>query len=202
MSAQLLLVWAGALLLSTLPLRAAPNEQKEVQELYRRGLAGEKEAVDSCIRRLEDILRKEPANQLARVYLGSAYTLRSRDLGFGPKKLQALQHGIALMDEAVSASPTDVKVRLARALTTSALPAIFRRAASARKDFEQLAESAKVQPAQFGEGDLQIIYYKAGLAAQAAGDRFRAIAFFEEGRRHPVDPDLARKVQAALAGKW
>lgn len=201
MKTQILLVWIGAVLFATISGHAAPNEQKEIQELYRRGLAGDKEAVDSCIRRLEDVLQIEPTNQLARVYLGSAYTLRSRDLGFGPKKLQALQYGLALMDEAVTGAPSAAKVRLARALTTSALPSIFARARSTRKDFAQLAASARTQPAQFEEGDLQIIYYNAGLAAKAAGDRTRAVVLFKEGARHPANPDLARKLQAALAGR-
>ncbi len=201
MKTQILLVWIGAVLFATISGHAAPNEQREIQELYRRGLAGDKEAVDSCIRRLEDVLQIEPTNQLARVYLGSAYTLRSRDLGFGPKKLQALQYGLALMDEAVTGAPSAAKVRLARALTTSALPSIFARARSTRKDFAQLAASARTQPAQFEEGDLQIIYYNAGLAAKAAGDRTRAVVLFKEGARHPANPDLARKLQAALAGR-
>ncbi|MGZ5005195.1 MAG: hypothetical protein ACXV8H_06725, partial [Chthoniobacterales bacterium] len=103
-------------------IAAAPNEQKEIQDLYRRGLAGDKEAVRQCIDKLEAALAAEPKNQLARVYLGSAYTLRSRDLGFSPRKLQALRHGLALMDEAVAAAPNESKIRLVRALTTSSLP--------------------------------------------------------------------------------
>lgn len=136
---------------------AAPNEQKEIQELYRRGLAGDKEAVTQCIDKLEAAVQREPANQLARVYLGSSYTLRSRDLGFGPKKLQALRHGLALMDEAVAAAPNEPKVRLARALTTSSLPAIFGRRAESERDFTVLREQAKTQPQKFEPGDLQTV---------------------------------------------
>ena len=136
---------------------AAPNEQKEIQDLYRRGLAGEKGAVEECIGKLEAVLRTEPGNQRARVYLGSAYTLRSRDLGFGPKKLQELKRGLAVMDEAVAAAPDDPKVRLARALTTSALPAIFGRRASTRQDFERLAEVARTSPEKFDPGDLETV---------------------------------------------
>lgn len=136
---------------------AAPNEQNEIQELYRRGLAGDKEAVNQCIEKLEAALKHEPANEVARVYLGSSYTLRSRDLGFGPKKLQALRHGLALMDEAVAAAPNKPKVRLARALTTSALPAFFGRGGESRKDFEFLAEMARTQPEKFDAGDLETL---------------------------------------------
>ncbi len=188
----------GLLLLLASALTAAPNEQKEIQDLYRRGLAGDKEAVAPCIEKLEVVLKSQPGNQLARVYLGSAYTLRSRDLGFGPKKLQALKHGLAAMDEAVAAAPEDPKVRLPRALTTSSLPRIFGRAVASRKDFEILADAAQRAPAKFEEGDLQIIYYNAGLAALAAGDRARALALWREAKRHSEDPALARKIEDAL----
>ena len=136
---------------------AAPNEQKEIQELYRRGLSGDKVAIEKCIGKLENALATEPKNELARVYLGSAYTVRSRNLGFGPKKLQTLRQGLALMDEAVAAAPDEPKVRLARALTTAALPGIFGRAASSRKDFELLAEMVKRAPEKFEPADLKIV---------------------------------------------
>ena len=149
--ATLILAW---------PLAAAPNEEKEIQGLYRRGLAGDKAAVTHCIAQLERVLQSEPTNQLARVYLGSAYTLRSRDLGFGPKKLQAMRQGLALMDQAVEAAPDEPKLRLARALTTSALPAIFARGTQSRKDFEQLGQMARRAPARFEADDLQTIEAK------------------------------------------
>ncbi|MFL6567529.1 MAG: hypothetical protein ACJ8LI_00055 [Chthoniobacterales bacterium] len=143
--------------LAVTTLFGAPNEQKEIQELYARGLKGEKVAVDQCIKKLEAVLQREPSNQLARVYLGSAYTLRSRDLGFGPKKLSALKQGLAVMDEAVAAAPNEPKVRLARALTTSALPAIFGRKGESLKDFELLAKEAERTPAHFDQGELAAI---------------------------------------------
>lgn len=138
-------------------LRAAPNEQKEIQDLYHRGLAGDKTAVNQCIEKLEAALATDSSNQLARVYLGSAYTLRSRDLGFGPKKLRTLRQGIALMDQAVAAAPDDPKIRLARALTDAALPGFFGRGASSRKDFGLLKEMARQHPERFSPDDLQTI---------------------------------------------
>ena len=181
--------------------RAAPTEQMEIMGLYRRGLSGDAKAVEECIAKLEALLKTQPENQLARVYLGSAYTLRSRDLGFGPKKLQALKQGLAVMDEAVAAAPNEPKVRLARALTTQALPGIFGRARESRKDFDHLAEMALRSQEQFEPGDLQIIFYNAGLSAKAAGDEKRAVALWKEGLRHRHDPALAQKLEAALAGK-
>lgn len=176
----------------------APSEEKEIQALYRRGLLGDKAAVTACIEKLETVMRAEPTNQFARVYLGSAYTLRSRDLGFGPKKLAALKRGLALMDEAVAAAPDDPKVRLARALTNSALPALFGRGAESRKDFAILAEKADALSAKFEEGDLQIVYYRAGLAAEDARDHTKAVALWKKASAHPADPGLAQKIEEAL----
>jgi hypothetical protein len=147
----------GTTLAFVVPDAASATGQQEIQELYRRGLAGDRAAVEQCIAKLETIIKTQPNNQLARVYLGSAFTLRSRDLGFGPKKLETLKRGLAMMDEAVAAAPEEPKVRLARALTTSSLPGIFGRRASSRKDFALLAESARRTPEKFDEADLRII---------------------------------------------
>lgn len=181
-------------------LVAAPSaDEKQIQELYRRGLAGDKAAVEQCVEKLEATLKADTKNQLARVYLGSAYTLRSRDLGFGPKKLQVLRQGVAVMDEAVAAAPADPKVRLARALTTSALPSILGYAAASRKDFEELAALAERAPEKFSEGDLQIVLYNAGLAARHNGDESRARALWRDAAQHPADAAQAGKVNSELA---
>ena len=179
-------------------LIASPDE-REIEELYRRGLMGDKEAVEQCIAKLEQGLRAEPNNQLARVYLGSAYTLRSRDLGFGPKKLQTLRQGLRVMDESVANAPDDPKVRLGRALTTQALLGIFGRAGESRKDFAQLAELARTAPARFSAADLQIVYYNAGLAAKTAGNHAGAVELWREGLRHGSDAALKQKMEAELA---
>lgn len=131
--------------------------EHEIAALYERAVKGDAAAVQPTIDKLEAILKTEPDNQLARVYLGSAYTLKSRDLGIGPKKLRALKHGLALMDEAVAAAPDDVKVRLARAMTTEALPRVFGRRGQSREDFAVLAKEAARAPERFDEGDLAAI---------------------------------------------
>jgi hypothetical protein len=81
---------------------AAPAEEQRIAALYARGLAGDKQAVNDCITALESRLAQAPNDQLASVYLGSSWTLRSRDLPIGPGKLSAVRKGIALMDEAAA----------------------------------------------------------------------------------------------------
>jgi tetratricopeptide (TPR) repeat protein len=188
-----------ALLLALiLTATTASSQREEIRQLYQRGLGGDKAAVDECIAKLEDVLHKQPGNQLARVYLGSAYTLRSRDLGIGPAKLKALNHGLALMDEAVAAAPNDAQVRLLRALTTESLPALFGRGKTAREDFALLASNAIRDPGTLDDRDLQLIFYHAGNAAQQSGDRPRAVELWKRAAAHPVDAGIAAKTRAAL----
>ena len=77
-------------LLPIVAAQASPNES-QIAQLYVRGLAGDKQAVIDCITALESRLAVAPNDQLARVYLGSAWTLRSRDLPISPGKLSALR---------------------------------------------------------------------------------------------------------------
>ena len=100
---------------------------------------------------------------MARVYLGSAYTLRSRDMSFGPAKLSTLNRGLATMDTAVAAAPENPRVRLVRALTTDSLPFFLGRRKSSRDDFEWLARAAAHSPEKFSSDDL------ATIRAHAAG---------------------------------
>ncbi|MGH8164388.1 MAG: hypothetical protein ACREP1_08655, partial [Rhodanobacteraceae bacterium] len=118
-SIPLTLLFLGAIL--SLSLGATADEAK-IAGLYARGLAGDPQAVIDCVAALEQVLALRPNDQLARVYLGSAETLRSRDLPFGIAKWNALRHGMALMDEAAAAAPDNGKVQLLRAVTYEAFP--------------------------------------------------------------------------------
>jgi len=139
-------------------IQAVPaKEEEEIARLYKAGVAGDKQAVEKCIAFLEATLKRQPSNELARVYLGSAYTLRSRDMGFGPGKLAMLKQGLALMDAAVAAAPHNYRLRLVRGLTTDSLPFFLGRKQSTREDFELLAAIARRDPAQFTAGDLQAV---------------------------------------------
>ena len=190
---------AAAVACATSSALAVSPEQREIDELYRRGLLGDKAAVEQCIAKLEEGLKSQPKNELARVYLGSAYTLRSRDLGFGPKKLQTLRQGLRVMDEAVANAPDEPKVRLGRALTTQALPGIFGRSAESRSDFLKLAAMAKTNPEKFESSDLLIVYYNAGLAEKTNGNATRAQELWREGLRHGNDASIKGKIETELA---
>ncbi|MBA3833788.1 MAG: hypothetical protein H0X34_18220 [Chthoniobacterales bacterium] len=182
-----------------LPLTAAPDEAV-IGGLYARGLAGDKRAVVDCIAALEQALARQPNDQLARVYLGSAYTLRSRDLPFfGTAKLTALRHGIALMDEAADAAPNDARVQLLRALTNEALPTLLGRRQSARQALDRLVATIEMDPGKLKPSDQQLLYLNAGEAAERAGEKARAAELWRRGGLLKADPKLRQEIESARA---
>ena len=108
------------------------------QELHDKAQKGDAKAVLHLIEELDKRLAEDKDDQVAKAYLGSAWTLRSRDLGIGSEKLDALKKGGRLMDEAVTAAPDDARVRLVRAANALQLPAIFNRRKVAHADFAAL----------------------------------------------------------------
>jgi tetratricopeptide (TPR) repeat protein len=178
---------------------AAASDVATIAPLYERGLAGDQRAVLQCISALDHALQTEPDNQLARVYLGSAWTLRSRDLGIGLAKLSALNKGIALMDEAVAGAPGDAHVRLVRAITCQALPFFTGRPKMARGEFIALVEAVTERPEKLAPADRQLLYLEAGFSAKNSGDNQRAIELWKRGLDHQTDPKLTEKLKAALA---
>ena len=189
-------VFLGLLLPLLAP--AAPNEAA-IARLYARGLAGDQQAVVDCIAALENVLATDPGNQRARVYLGSAETLRSRDLSFGMVKWSALRRGIALMDTAAAAAPDDAKVQLLRAVTNEAFPSVLGRRKLARAALDELVARVEKNPATLSEGDRELLYLNAGNAARDAGENERARTLWERGVALESDPRLQRELRQALA---
>jgi hypothetical protein len=175
-----------------------PDSEKLASALYARGLAGDQQAVIGCIATLEQILVASPDNQLARVYLGSAYTLRSRDLGLGKAKLDALRKGIALMDVAAAGAPENARVQLIRAVTNEALPVFLGRRSVAHQQLEQVVGQVEKDPGKLKPADRQLLYLNAGEAAKHAGNPARAAELWRRGAAINADPGLTQKIRAAL----
>ena len=181
------------------PLSAAAAEENRIADLYARGLSGEQQAVVDCVAALEARLAKQPNDQLARVYLGSAWTLRSRDLSFGPGKLSALRKGIALMDEAAAAVPNDARVLLLRAVTNESFPAILGRRKVALQQLDEVVALVEKNPPKLDSFDRQLLYLKAGEAAKRAGAPARAKQLWQRGLTIEADPKLRQEIATELA---
>jgi len=191
----------GAVLVAPGALLHATPADSAIADLYGRGLRGDEQAVVDCISALEAKLAIRPNDQLARVYLGSAWTLRSRDLPIGPGKLSALRRGMSLMDEAAGAAPNNADVLLLRAVTNEALPAFLGQRKAARAQLDELLARLEKGSAKLKPADQQLLYLNAGEAAKRAGDKERARELWKRGLTITADEKLTAEIQAAMETK-
>ena len=191
----------GAVLVAPGALLHATPADSAIADLYGRGLRGDEQAVVDCISALEAKLAIQPNDQLARVYLGSAWTLRSRDLPIGPGKLSALRRGISLMDEAAGAAPNNADVLLLRAVTNEALPVFLGQRKAARAQLDELLARLEKGSAKLKPADQQLLYLNAGEAAKRAGDKERARELWKRGLTITADEKLTAEIRAAMETK-
>jgi len=205
MIARLPTLLAALLLLLALPapLRAAPpgpDPIAEARRLHQQGVDGDEQAVRDCIALLERTLAADPDNARALAWLGSALTLRARDLGIGPAKLETLKRGGALLDQAVAASE-DPEVRLVRAINSAKLPAVFGRRKIAREDFALLLARARDRARPLPVPLAQGIFLHAGAFLKSDGNRAEAERAWNDGIALAPRSDLAGQMRSALSNR-
>ncbi|MEM1157720.1 MAG: hypothetical protein AAGH72_05635 [Verrucomicrobiota bacterium] len=170
-----------------------------IQLLHDQSAAGDKDKTDQLIRELQALIQLEPENQLYRVYLGSAYTLKSRDVFPGPSKLRFLKDGLKSMDSAVKKDPQNCSVRFIRAVNNYHLPAFINRRDNARKDFEILLKQINADPGKLDQRTIQAIHYFAGLAFKQTDRESEARMTWMAGLALKADARLNLKISQELA---
>jgi hypothetical protein len=170
----------------------------EIQKHHTQSEQGDKKATLSLIEKLESLLLSHPENQLYKAYLGSAYTLRSRDIGFGPSAYSHLKKGLKTMDEAVAADPHKPSVRFIRAINNFHLPVFVNRRDNAREDFEYLLKQLEKKPGQLSPTTEQAICYYAGVAFLQLYRKEEAKKTFLKAAAYNADSQLNQKIQAEL----
>lgn len=169
------------LLLVLMPAVALAAQREDYLRWHEACLAADDaKTIDGYIARYEEALAERPDDLLAKVYLGSAHTLRSAESGWGRAKLEHLKKGGRMMDEAVAAAPDDSRIRFVRAVNCYRVPKRFDRRPIAVEDFRRL-----IPVAVKGEGDLstrerQAILYYGWQTMKEDGDKGLA----EQARQH------------------
>jgi tetratricopeptide (TPR) repeat protein len=173
---------------------------KQIQERHEKGVQGDKKEVKLLMEDLEKLSKERPGNALIKAYLGSTYTLRSRDVFVGPSKYHYLKEGLKTMDAAVDAAPTDPAVRFIRAVNNFHLPAFCNRRATARNDFQILLQEVSAEkPPDLNTETVQAIYYYAGLSYQQQSLKGEARDTLQRGLDLAPASELAKKIQVALS---
>jgi hypothetical protein len=175
---------------------------RQIEARHEKAAKGDARETKALTVDLEKLTKEQPDNHLLQAYLGSVYTLDSRDAWPGPGKLTYLRNGGALLDAAVAAAPDNPAVRLVRAIDYFELPAIFGKRQTARLDFELLVkqiEGVEKMPYSLDVPTRQAIYYYAGKSYDQLSDDAQAKAVWDRGLKLDPASDLAGKIKVELA---
>jgi len=181
-----------------------PFRDPLIQQIVTRqekAFAGDKQETRALTADLEKWTKAQPDNHLLQAYLGSVYTLDSRDAWPGPGKLKFLRDGGRELDAAVAAAPDNPAVRFVRAIDYYELPWFFGKGATARDDFQTLlkqvdggTKSAYVLNVE----TQQAIYYYAGLSFKQMGQPVEARKAWRHGQVLEPNSEMAAKMGTEL----
>jgi hypothetical protein len=174
---------------------------KQVEERHEKAVNGDTNETKVLTADLEKWTKEQPKNYLLQAYLGSTYTLDSRDAWPGPGKLKYLEDGGKLMDGAVAAAPDNPAVRFVRAIDYYELPFFFGKGQTAREDFELLLKQVDGDvktPYVLGVRTQQAIYLYAGLSYKKLDHPVDAKAVWIKGIALQPDSDLAAKMKTEV----
>jgi hypothetical protein len=175
---------------------------KQIQARQEKAVKGDTKETKALTADLEKWTQEQPTNYLLQAYLGSVYTLDSRDAWPGPGKLTYLRNGGKWMDGAVAAAPDNPAVRFVRAIDYYELPFFFGKGATARDDFQILLKQVDGEiktPYVLNIETQQAIYYYAGLSFKQLSQTPQAKDAWERGLKLDPNSPLATKIKAELA---
>jgi len=175
---------------------------KEVRVRHERAVNGDTQETKALTADLEKWTREQPGNRLLQAYLGSVYTLDSRDAWPGPGKLTYLKNGSKELDAAVAAAPENPAVRFVRAIDYYELPWIFGKRQTARDDFATLLKQVDGEtrtPYALNTETQQAICYYAGKSFYQVSEIPQAKDAWQRGWALDPKSDLATKISAELA---
>ena len=170
----------------------------QIYEMNSLAESGNEDATRRLVAWLEELTAEQPENGILLVYLGSAYTLASRDAFIGPGKLRYLMSGRDCMDRAVALRPQDPNVRFIRGINNYHLPTIFNRRSIARDDFRTLVDQLSQNPKCLDPLTSQAIYYYAGLCFAQLEEEKNARNSWQKGLDLKISGPLTAKITQEL----
>ena len=170
----------------------------QIYEMHSLAESGNEDATRRLVAWLEELTAEQPENGILLVYLGSAYTLASRDAFIGPGKLRYLMSGRDCMDRAVALRPEDPNVRFIRGINNYHLPTLFNRRSIARDDFRTLVDQLSQNPKCLDPLTSQAIYYYAGLCFAQLEEEKNARNSWQKGLDLKISGPLTAKITQEL----
>jgi hypothetical protein len=189
---------------ATAPAQTDPFDDpliKQVRTRHEKAVNNDAKETKALTTDLEKWTKEQPDNHLLQAYLGSVYTLDSRDAWPGPGKLAYLKNGGKLMDAAVAAAPNNPAVRFIRAIDYYELPFFFGKGKTARDDFQILLKQIDGEvktPYVLSIETQQAIYYYAGLSFKQLSQMPQARDAWQRGLKLAPTSELGKKIGEEL----
>jgi hypothetical protein len=174
---------------------------RQIQARHEKAVNGDTKETKALTADLEKLTEEQPTNYLLQAYLGSVYTLDSRDAWPGPGKLTYLKNGGKWLDGAVASAPDNPAVRFVRAIDYYELPFFFGKGATAHDDFQILVRQIDGEiktPYALDPETRQGIYYYAGLSFKKFSQLPQAKDAWERGLKLAPNSPIAPKIKAEL----
>ena len=174
---------------------------KQIQARHEKAVYGDTKETKALTADLEKWTKEQPTNYLLEAYLGSVYTLDSRDAWIGPGKLDFLRKGGKCLDAAVAAAPDNPAVRLIRAIDYYQLPFFFGKGKAANDDFHYLVKQLNGEikmPYALEPETRQGMYYYAGLSFKHSSEVPQAKDAWERGLKLAPNSTMAPKIETEL----
>jgi len=175
---------------------------KKVEARHEKAAKGDTKETKALTADLEKWTKEQPDNHLLQAFLGSVYTLDSRDAWPGPGKLTYLRNGGKLLDDAVAAAPDNPAIRFIRAIDYYELPSFFGKGSTARDDFQILLKQIDGEmktPYTLNIETQQAIYLYAGKSFYHLSQYPQAKEAWERGIKLDGSSPLALEIHAELA---
>jgi tetratricopeptide (TPR) repeat protein len=189
---------------SAAPVKVDPFSDpliKQVQARHEKAVNGDSKETKALTADLEKWVEEQPNNFLLQAYLGSVYTLDSRDAWPGPGKLSYLKKGGQWLDAAVSSAPDNPAVRFVRAIDYYELPFFFGKGKTARDDFQILLKQVDGEtptPYVLNTETQQAIYLYAGKSFYQLSEYPQAKEAWQKGLKLAPTTNLGKKIAEEL----
>jgi tetratricopeptide (TPR) repeat protein len=174
---------------------------QQVQARHEKAVKGDTKETKALTADLEKWTQEQPTNYLLQAYLGSVYTLDSRDAWPGPGKLTYLRKGGQWLDGAVAAAPDNPAVRFVRAIDYYELPFFFGKGKTARDDFQVLLKQIDGEvktPYVLNTETQQAIYLYAGRSFYQLSQYPQAKDAWQKGLKLDSASELGKKIAVEL----
>lgn len=187
----LLAVALAATLVAAGPLHAQGDAAFDAaMARFTQAAAGQADAIEDSVARLNELLAREPADPLLRAYLGAATSLRATTTWLPWKKMSHAEDGLAQIDKALAmltpahdaaqrrGVPVSLETRFVAANTFLGLPGMFNRGDRGRKLLAEVIAHPQLAatPAPFRA----TVWMRAARLAEADQQREQARQWYEK----------------------